>query len=146
MNKPRLERPVVFFERQWPWAVLGGSIALILTLLSLVFATGFMSSVNDLRFGPNLRGYTATGILMGLLSLFFVILTMWYSARKRRNVTGATMMTWLWAHVYFGLLAVLAAVLHAGSGLLSASLTSGKLLFLLFSVIAGSGIFWRLAT
>ena len=146
MNKPRLERPVVFFERQWPWAVLGGSIALILTLLSLVFATGFMSSVNDLRFGPNLRGYAATGILMGLLSLFFVILTMWYSARKRRNVTGATMMTWLWAHVYFGLLAVLAAVLHAGSGLLSASLTSGKLLFLLFSVIAGSGIFWRLAT
>ena len=145
MNKPRLERPVVFFERQWPWAVLGGSVALVLTLLTLVFATGFLSSINDLRFGPNMRGYTATGILMGLLSLLFVILTMWYSARKRRNVTGATMMTWLWAHVYFGLLAVLAAVLHAGSGLLSASFTSGKLLFLLFSVIAGSGIFWRLA-
>ncbi len=110
-----------------------------------VFATGFLSSINDLRFGPNVRGYTATGILMGLLSLLFVILTMWYSARKRRNVTGATMMTWLWAHVYFGLLAVLAATLHAGSGLLSASFTSGKLLFLLFAVIAGSGIFWRLA-
>ena len=145
MNKPRLERPVVLFERHWPWAILGGSIAIVLTLMTLLFATGFLSSINDLRFGPNIRGYTATGILMGLLSLLFVILTMWYSARKRRNVTGATMMTWLWAHVYFGLLAVLAAVLHAGFGLLSLSFTSGKLLFLLFSVIAGSGVFWRLA-
>ena len=145
MNKPRLERPVVLFERHWPWAILGSSIAIVLTLMTLLFATGFLSKVNDLRFGPNIRGYTATGILMGLLSLFFVVLTMWYSARKRRNVTGATMMTWLWAHVYFGLLAVLAAVLHAGFGLLSFSLTSGKLLFFLFSVIAGSGIFWRLA-
>jgi Cytochrome c554 and c-prime len=145
VNKPRLARPVVLFERHWPWAILGGSIALVLTLMTLIFATGFMASINDLRFGPNVRGYTATGILMGLLSLFFVILTMWYSARKRRNVAGATMMTWLWAHVYFGLLAVVAAVLHAGFGLMSASFTSGKLLFLLFSVIAGSGIFWRLA-
>ena len=145
MNKPRLERPVVLFERHWPWAILGGSIALVMTLLTAIFATGFLASINDLRFGPNVRGYTASGILMGLLSLFFVILTMWYSARKRRNVTGATMMTWLWAHVYFGLLAVLAAVLHAGFGLLSVSFTSGKLLFVLFSVIAGSGIFWRLA-
>ena len=145
MNKPQLARPVVLFERHWPWAILGGSIALILTLMTAVFATGFLSSINDLRFGPNVRGYTATGILMGLLSLLFVILTMWYSARKRRNVTGATMMAWLWAHVYFGLLAVLAATLHAGFGLLSLSFTSGKLLFLLFAVIAGSGIFWRLA-
>jgi hypothetical protein len=145
VNKPRLARPVVFFERHLPWAILGSVIAIVMTLVTLLFATGFMSSIDDLRFGPNVRGYTGVGILMGLLSLFFVILTMWYSARKRRNVTGATMMTWLWAHVYFGLLAVLAATLHAGFGLLSLSFTSGKLLFLLFSVIAGSGIFWRIA-
>jgi hypothetical protein len=143
--KPRLERPVTTFERQWPWALLGLFVGFILIVTTLLFATGFLSSVNDLRFGPNIRGYTATGILMGLLSLLFVFLTMWYSARKRRNVTGATMMTWLWAHVYFGLLAVLAAMLHAGFGLMSASFSSGKLLFLLFAVIAGSGIFWRLA-
>jgi hypothetical protein len=145
VSKPRLERPVTIFERHWPWALLGAFVGFVLIVTTLLFATGFMSSINDLRFGPNIRGYTATGILMGLLSLLFVCLTMWYSARKRRNVTGATMMTWLWAHVYFGLLAVLAATLHAGSGLMSASFSSGKLLFLLFSVIAGSGIFWRLA-
>jgi hypothetical protein len=145
VQKPRLERPVTTFERQWPWALLAMFVGFVLLVMTLLFATGFLSKINDLRFGPNVRGYTATGILMGLLSLLFVFLTMWYSARKRRNVTGATMMTWLWAHVYFGLLAVLAAVLHAGSGLMSASFSSGKLLFLLFAVIAASGIFWRLA-
>lgn len=145
MNKPRLSRPVVLFERQWPWAILALVIALVLTAATLFFATGILSHVNDLRFGPNLRGYTATGILMGLLSVFFVVLTLWYSARKRRNVTGASLMTWLWAHVYFGLLAVLAAILHAGFGLVSASFTSGKLLLVLFSVIAISGILWRIA-
>ncbi|MDB4944264.1 MAG: hypothetical protein JWP97_3798 [Labilithrix sp.] len=145
MNKPRLARPVVLLERQWPWALMGGVVGTALVLVALVFATGFMSDVNDLRFGPNLRGYTAIGILLGGLSLFFVVLTMWYSARKRRNVAGASMMTWLWAHVYFGLLAVLCAVLHAGSGLLSLSFTSGKVLFFLFAIIAITGIFWRLA-
>lgn len=145
MSKPALERPVTLFERHWPWALLGMFVAFILLVTTLLFATGFLSSINDLRFGPNIRGYTATGILMGLLSLLFVFLTLWYSARKRRNVTGATMMTWLWAHVYFGLLAVVAAMLHAGFGLVSFSFTSGKLLFLLFAIIAGSGIFWRLA-
>jgi hypothetical protein len=145
VGKPNLARPVTMFERQWPWALLAGGIGFLLVLMTLLFATGFMSSINDLRFGPNIRGYTATGILMGLLSLLFVFLTMWYSARKRRNVTGATMMTWLWAHVYFGAIAIVAAMLHAGFGLMSASFSSGKLLFLLFAVIVGSGIFWRLA-
>src|SRR4051812_12634514 len=120
------------FERHWPWALLGMFVGFILLAMTLLFATGFLKGINDLRFGPNIRGYTATGILMGLLSLFFVFLTMWYSARKRRNVTGATMMTWLWSHVYFGLLAVVAATLHAGFGLLSFSLTTGKALFFLF--------------
>lgn len=145
MSKPRLERPVTLFERHWPWALLGLAIGGTLLVMTLLFATGFMSSVNDLRFGPNIRGYTATGILMGLLSLFFVFAALWYSARKRRDGSGATMMTWLWAHVYFGLLAVVAAILHAGFGLLSFSFTTGKLLFGLFAVIAGSGILWRLA-
>ena len=147
MNIPkfRLQRPVVLFEKQWPWAIIGGVVSLALLLMTVVFATGFLSSINDLRFGPNIRGYTATGIFLGLTSLFFVLLTMWYSARKRRNVAGASMMTWLWAHVYFGLLAVVSAVLHAGFGLLSVSFTSGKLLFVMFAIIIGSGIFWRLA-
>lgn len=145
MSKPALERPVTLLERHWPWALFGIFVGFVLVATTLLFATGFLSSINDLRFGPNIRGYTATGILMGLLSLLFVLLTLWYSARKRRNVTGATMMTWLWAHVYFGLLAVLAAMLHAGFGLISFSLTSGKLLFFLFSIIAASGVFWRLA-
>ncbi len=145
MSKPHLERPVTFFERQWPWAVFALVVAAALLVTTLFFATGILSRINDLRFGPNVRGYTAAGILMGLLSLLFAFLTLWYSARKRRNVTGATMMTWLWAHVYFGILAVVAAVLHAGYGLVSLSFSSGKALFWLFALITGSGLFWRLA-
>jgi hypothetical protein len=145
VSKPSLERPVTLFERQWPWALLAFLVAFLLFVTTALFATGLLSSINDLRFGPNIRGYTATGILMGLISLLFVFLTLWYSARKRRNVTGATMMTWLWAHVYFGVIAVVAAVLHAGFGLVSFSFTSGKLLFFLFAIIAGSGVLWRLA-
>ena len=62
------------FERHWPWALLGLFVGFLLIVMTLLFATGFLSSINDLRFGPNIRGYTATGILMGLLSLLFVFL------------------------------------------------------------------------
>jgi hypothetical protein len=141
---PTLQRPIGFFERQWPWALFAFFVALTLALFTAFLASGALSSIDDLRFGANLRGYTFAGIAMGLLSVFFVLLTLWYSARKRRNVTGASLMTWLWMHVYLGLLAVLAAVLHAGVGLVSLSFSTGKILFFLFTIIAGSGIFWRL--
>jgi len=143
--KPRIERPVKLFERHLTWVLLAGFVAFVLTVITLLFATGVLSRVSDLRFGPNVRGYTFAGIVLGLLAVLFVFLTAWYSVHKRRNVTGASMMTWLWSHVYFGVLAGVCAVLHGGFGLISLSFTSGKLVFFLLAVIVLTGIVWRIA-
>lgn len=143
--KPKIERPVKFFEKFWAWFFITGVLGFVLLLFILFLATGVLNNVNDLRFGPNIRGYTFGGIFMGILSLFFMFLTGWYSLRKRRNVTGATMMMWLWSHVWFGLLALFAAALHGGFGLVSLSFSSGKLLFFFLFVIVFTGIFWRIA-
>ena len=105
-SRPKIERPVKFFEKFWAWFFITGLLGFVLLLFILFLATGVLNNVNDLRFGPNIRGYTFGGIFMGILSLFFMFLTGWYSLRKRRNVTGATMMMWLWSHVWFGLLAL----------------------------------------
>lgn len=145
MSKPKIERPVKLFERHWPWFLLSSFIGFVLLVFTLLLATGVLEKADDLRFGPNIRGYTFAGIVLGLVALLFMFITAFYSSHKRRNVTGASMMTWLWSHVYFGLLAALAAVLHAGFGLVSLSFTSGKLLFFLLSIIVVSGVVWRLA-
>src|SRR5262249_36819859 len=39
---------------------------------------------------------------------------------------------------------VFLVTLHAGSGLLNPTLTTGKLLFAIFLILAGSGVVWRL--
>ncbi len=143
--KPKIERPVKFWERGWMWFFVTGGVGFVLFLFVAFLATGVLNSTNDLRFGPNIRGYTAGGIFMGFLSLFFMFLTGWYSVRKRRNVTGATMMMWLWAHVWLGLLALFAASMHAGFGLVSLSFSSGKLLYFFLFVIVFTGILWRMA-
>jgi nucleotide-binding universal stress UspA family protein len=143
--KAKLERPVTFFERQWPWLLVAFFVLGLLVSIVAASATGLLEQLDQLRFGPNLRGYTAAGLLMGFFSLFFVLLTLWYSVRKRRSTRGASMMAWLWAHVYLGLLALVAAVLHAGFGLVSFSMSSGKVLFILFAIIVISGVVWRLA-
>ncbi|MBS2013389.1 MAG: hypothetical protein JST00_10905 [Deltaproteobacteria bacterium] len=143
--KPKIERPVKFFEKGWAWFLVTGFVAFILFLVVGFFATGVLNNANDLRFGPNIRGYTFAGIAMGVLSLLFMFLTGWYSLHKRRNVTGASMMTWLWSHVWLGLLALFTAALHAGFGLISLSFTSGKLLFFFLFIIVFTGILWRLA-
>ncbi|MCW5809639.1 MAG: hypothetical protein KIT84_01385 [Labilithrix sp.] len=141
----KLERPVTFFEKGWAWAGLSAFIAFLFFLIAGFFALGFLSGVDDLRFGPNLRGYTFIGIVLGVVALGWMFLAGWYPLRKRRNVTGASMMTWLWMHVWFGFLALFCAFLHAGSGLVTLTMTSGKLLFLLLAVIVLTGVFWRLA-
>ncbi len=71
-----------------------------------------------------------------------------YSLRKRGlqeqlPFGKSTMTAWLWAHVYFGLLALLTATLHAGYGLLSLRFSAGKLAFLALSAIVVSGLIWR---
>ena len=143
--KPVLARPVKAFEKASTLLILCSAIIVVLFVIIAFFALGPLVKVDDLRFGPNLRGYTFGGLLMGVGSLLCFVLAGWYSARKRRNVTGSSMMTWLWAHVWLGLLSLFAAVLHAGSGLMSLSFSSGKILFFILFVIVFTGVLWRLA-
>lgn len=143
--KPTLTRPVKAFEKGSTWLVLCGALAFLIFIIIAFFAFGPLSKVDDLRFGPNLRGYTFGGLLMGFGAVLCVCLAGWYSVRKRRNVTGSSMMTWLWAHVWLGLLGFFAATMHAGSGIISFSFTSGKVLYFFFFVIVFTGVLWRLA-
>jgi hypothetical protein len=143
--KPKLERPVKAFEKGSTWFIVAGVFALGALFVVGVLSTGLLSRIDDLRLGPNLRGYTYGGLTMGVLAVVWVLLAGWYSIRKRFNVTGGSMMTWLWAHVWLGLLAFFAAILHAGSGIISLSLSSGKILFFVFALIVLTGVLWRLA-
>ncbi|HEX3852282.1 MAG TPA: hypothetical protein VHW01_15035 [Polyangiaceae bacterium] len=53
------------------------------------------------------------------------------------------MTAWLWAHVYFGLLALFTAGAHAGYGLISLQFFAGKLAFFTLFGIVASGLVWR---
>jgi len=140
---PRL-RPVRFFERQWPWFLAAGFVATAMIGWLAVVFTGALESVDPYWFSGNARGYTATGLTFAGVAVALALVALLYSVRKR-STGKTTMMTWLWVHVYTGLLALVAAILHAGFGLTSAALTSGKALFFLFAVLVLSGIAWRLA-
>jgi hypothetical protein len=144
MKPQRIQRPLHRLERQSPW--LAGCLLLSAVLCGLItlVAAGLLG-------GRNLRGYTPLGLLLGLLAVALTVLAFAYMLRKRAWQEQmpwprwqGTMAMWLWAHVYLGLLALLAAVLHAGSGLISANLSTGKLLFLVFAGLVLSGLAWRL--
>ncbi len=143
--KVDLKRPVKLFERLGPWLGLGAILSFFSGSCIGGCALMNLSDADQLLFGPNLRGYTFMGVLGGIGAVFFAFLCFWYMIRKRRNVTGSSMMTWLSMHVVFGLFALFLAFMHAGMGLFSLSFSTGKVLFFLFFVIASTGILWRLA-
>jgi hypothetical protein len=143
---PRIKRPTRLLERQWPWLLIALGIGLALAATTAALGLGILEGVDAFWFGRNFRGYTAGGLAMGVLATVLAFASAAYSVRKRRADAGRTsMMTWLWVHVYLGLLAVFAAVLHAGFGLVSFNFSTGKVLFVVFAIIALSGIAWRLA-
>ena len=146
MKRVRIQRPVRLLERHWPWALLSLSVGLFLAGVTALLAAGALDGIDAYWFGRNFRGYTANGIAMGILAVALTACSVVYSIRKRRASSGtASMMTWLWIHVYVGLLATFAAVLHAGFGIFSLNMSTGKLLFFLFALISFSGVVWRLA-
>ncbi len=144
---PVIRRTMRLFERQWPWILF----AILATGGLGFFALSILGGLFDGEYGGrNLRGYTFAGLWLGGLSIALVVLTFLYSMRKRSMqehmpLGKSTMMTWLWLHVYLGLLALFFAAAHAGFGLVSGGLSTGKVLFFVLGVIVLSGIAWRLA-
>ena len=143
MGPTNVQRDLKKYEQHRSWIIIGLAAGLPLCCLSMLIPV----------FGFNLRGYTAFGVLMGIVAVVLSILTFFYSLRKRTwqekmpkwlAKRRGTMMMWLWGHVYLGVLALIAAVAHAGYGLFSFNLSSGKLLFAVFAVLVLSGVAWRL--
>jgi len=143
---PSLTRRLRLFERQWPWLSFAVLCALVSVAIVAALDTGVLESYE--LFPSITRGYTFTGVLLGLSSIALCCISFFYSLRKRGlqeqlPFGKSTMTAWLWAHVYFGLLALLCAGLHAGYGLLSLHLSAGKLAFLALFGVVVSGLVWR---
>jgi hypothetical protein len=147
MSVPVLARRRRLLERPAPW--------LLFTLFSTLGAlfVALFTAAGGLReyelFPALLRGYTPIGALLGAGAAFAALFTLFYSFRKRWFQESlpfgrGTLAMWLWAHVAFGLLALVLATLHGGYGVVSLQPTSGKALYLLLLAVAASGVLWRL--
>jgi hypothetical protein len=135
-------------ERHWPWlvcAVLGSGASCVLLI---ALGSGALSAYSD-YLSETLRGYTPVGVAFGVLSVALLAVVTFYSLRRRAlqehlPVGRATMASWLWAHVYLGLFALISACAHAGYGAFSLQLSTGKLLLFSLVLLVGSGVVWRL--
>ncbi len=144
MSNPTLTRKLRLFERPWPWMAVsaGGTCAFV--VLAVLATSGALDG-----FGRELRGYTSSGVILGSSAVALTLFALFYSLRKRslqeRLPFGrATMMTWLWLHVAVGALALVAATLHGGYGVISTHFSTGKLVFLVFALLALTGVAWRI--
>lgn len=146
MKKAELLRTTKLAERQGPWLLLSIISCGIFGGWALASSAGALANVDAHWFAAILRGYTAPGIALGVVSVLSMLVTGWYSVRKRRRPVGsqATMMTWLWVHVYGGLVAFVLATLHAGPGIVSFEFSSGKVLWFLLLAVVMTGVVWRL--
>jgi hypothetical protein len=146
-----MERKLGLAERSLPWLAGSAVVAIALAALASSAADGRVAALIDARPDERvLRGYTPIGLFLGIMAVVLGALSAAYSLRKRplqeRLSTGRGPMTvWLWLHVAAGLVALAAALLHAGFGLVSAQLSSGKVVVVMFAVLGLSGIGWRLA-
>ena len=104
------ERPRKLLERPWPWMILAGLIGGAIVALALSMLKTAQDDGGDAGAAFLLLAGT------GLIAVVLMLLTAFYSARKRRRVLQehlpGTMMTWLKAHVWLGLVATFAIVVH----------------------------------
>jgi hypothetical protein len=147
LSAPQLSRRLRWSERQWPWLLATFALTFVVCVAAGALNLGLLEGLHD-ALAPVLRGYTLLGVLSGVAALFFVGAVFFYSLRKRwlqeqLPAARGTMAAWLWAHVYLGLFALVAALVHAGYGALSFQLSSGKLLLATLASLVFSGLLWR---
>ena len=138
---PEPHRPKKLFERPWPWIVIAGLI------VGAVFALGtsLLQSAHDAG-GNSDDAFFAIAVI-GLIAVVLMLLVGFYSARKRRrglqeHLPG-TMMVWLKGHVWMGLAALVAILVHAWLYPITSSITTGKITLAILLVLVLSGIAWR---
>jgi hypothetical protein len=143
---PRLARRRRFLERHWPWFLLAGLAGGCATTWVVAIDQSVFSIIEG--FEPIVRGYTLTGVAFGVASVLLCLVAFFYAFRKRslqeRMPFGrATLATWLWAHVYLGILALVFAFAHAGYGAISSEFSTGKALLLVLVGLVLGGLLWR---
>lgn len=131
-------------ERQAPWLIVSVLGALGTAGLALLLDGGWLA---DYAYFPAiLRGYTFTGLLLGVASLVLAGLTFLYSLRKRslqERMPLGTMSGWLWGHVYLGLSCVVTAFAHAGYGSFGPEPSLGKAALVALVTLVVGGLVWR---
>lgn len=146
---PVLRRDIKLSERGSVWIVLSILTTLLMLGALLAAFSGAFVNVDPYWFSANARGYTAIGLALGGFAIFFTVLSFAFSLRKRSmqekwKLGRGTMMAWLWVHVCAGILAIVAATMHAGFGLFSNSVSTGKILYWVFFALVVSGVVWRM--
>src|SRR5690606_8910714 len=112
------------------WLLLSIVLIALLTLLLVLTLQGRFSNLQPDHWAPIARGYTATGEVLGWTAAIAALLCFGFSLRKRwlqerMPILRGTMMGWLWIHVFAGLIALVAALLHAGVGLFDERFSTG---------------------
>ena len=147
MSRP-LRRRLRLLEREWPWVLWAMGTGGVLGVIAVAIVSGVLQDVDADFFYRALRGYTPFGITLGVVAIAFVALASVYSFRKRSLQEWmpfrGTLMMWMSAHVWLGLLALVAAFLHAGFGAFSLQLSTGKLLLFFLAGLVFTGLVWRL--
>src|SRR6188768_1311656 len=78
---PSLTRRLRVFERQWPWLAFSALAALLTTALVAALDAGVLESYE--LFPSITRGYTFSGVLLGMSSLALCCVSFFYALRKR---------------------------------------------------------------
>jgi hypothetical protein len=144
-----LSRRLGLLERGLPWLAAGALVGAVLVAAARLAAGGQLDAVLGQDAADHaLRGHTPFGLFLGVAAVLLSLVAASYSLRKRALQErlasgGGTMATWLWLHVAAGVLALVATLAHAGYGLISAELTTGKILLGVFALLALSGVGWR---
>jgi hypothetical protein len=121
----------------------------VVLVLAVGVHSGGLEGLDALIFARTMRGHTVLGLLTGIFASFLVLLVLGYTLRKRTwqerfPLFRSTMMTWLWSHVAFGLIALVIVSFHGGFGLFSLNMSTGKVAFVIFVLLVATGLVWRL--
>ena len=140
MKPTSLNRPTTRFERARPWILL---VVLLLILIGLAtrFQFNTIRSLLDVR-----RTTFALVTTLGVLTVVLIVITFFYSLRKRNLQERApgTMMAWLQAHIYIGLLSLAVVFAHIWVPSFAEGWTWGKYALAVFGLLVLSGVAWRI--
>jgi hypothetical protein len=138
---PRPARQKKLFEHGWPWIVIAGLI------VGAVFALGTSMLRTAQDAGGNSGDAFVAIATVGIIAVVLMALVAFYSARKRRRALQehlpGTMIAWLRGHVWIGLAALIAVLVHAWLYPITSNVTTGKITLAILVVLVLSGVAWR---